>query len=414
MTESDSVESEIAGTRRDPPAAARRGIAEAARGALLIGASLMAMNAFNYVFTVLAARRLGPPDFGAFAALMGLVLVVNVVAIGIQAAAARRVASSPARSGTTVRTVRRASWQAGVVLGFLCLAGTPLTSAVLGLPDWSAAALLAPTALLLTVIGGQQGLLQGLEKWGTLGLIYLLFGTGRLILGALALWLAPTSTGAMAGVALGAALTAVAGGTLSRRLLVGTASAPEPSPRARAAFRGEAASASTMFLAFFALSSVDVIVARALLPAHDSGLYAAGLIVTKAVLFLPQFVSVVAFPRLARGGSTHVHRWGLALTLAIGGAISATVALVPAQALSLAGGSAYAPVTGRLWEFTTLGALLAGTQLLLTTALARRHLSSAWVLWVALALVVVLGWLAGSWSALLDGVLVVNALVLMA
>ena len=122
MTESDSVESEIAGTRRDPPAAARRGIAEAARGALLIGASLMAMNAFNYVFTVLAARRLGPPDFGAFAALMGLVLVVNVVAIGIQAAAARRVASSPARSGTTVRTVRRASWQAGVVLGFLCLA----------------------------------------------------------------------------------------------------------------------------------------------------------------------------------------------------------------------------------------------------------------------------------------------------
>ena len=54
-------------------------------------------------------------------------------------------------------------------------------------------------------------------------------------------------------------------------------------------------------LAFFALSSVDVIVARNVLSAESAGLYAAGLIVTKAVLFLPQFVVIISFPTLSGG-----------------------------------------------------------------------------------------------------------------
>ena len=52
-------------------------------------------------------------------------------------------------------------------------------------------------------------------------------------------------------------------------------------------------------LAFFALSNADIVVARNVLDGHDAGLYAGGLILTKAVLFLPQFVVVVAFPSMA-------------------------------------------------------------------------------------------------------------------
>ncbi len=52
-------------------------------------------------------------------------------------------------------------------------------------------------------------------------------------------------------------------------------------------------------LAFFALSNADIVVARNVLDSHDAGLYAGGLILTKAVLFLPQFVVVVAFPAMS-------------------------------------------------------------------------------------------------------------------
>ena len=52
-------------------------------------------------------------------------------------------------------------------------------------------------------------------------------------------------------------------------------------------------------LAFFAIANADVLFARALLDGTDSGYYAAGLIVAKACLFLPQFVIVIVFPSLA-------------------------------------------------------------------------------------------------------------------
>ena len=56
--------------------------------------------------------------------------------------------------------------------------------------------------------------------------------------------------------------------------------------------------------AFFGLSNADVIVARNVLDSHSAGLYAGGLILTKAVLFLPQFVVVIAFPDMAAA-----HEW---------------------------------------------------------------------------------------------------------
>ena len=56
---------------------------------------------------------------------------------------------------------------------------------------------------------------------------------------------------------------------------------------------------SHALLAFFALSNVDVVVARNVLAEHQAGLYAGGLILTKAVLFLPQFVVVIVFPSMS-------------------------------------------------------------------------------------------------------------------
>ncbi len=56
---------------------------------------------------------------------------------------------------------------------------------------------------------------------------------------------------------------------------------------------------SQVLLAFFALSNADIVIARNVLDEHDAGLYAGGLILTKAVLFLPQFVVVIAFPSMS-------------------------------------------------------------------------------------------------------------------
>jgi O-antigen/teichoic acid export membrane protein len=64
-------------------------------GSGVIAVAMGVMNLTTYGFTILAARLLGPAEYGALAAVMGLLLVVNVVSLGLQATGARRVSAAP-------------------------------------------------------------------------------------------------------------------------------------------------------------------------------------------------------------------------------------------------------------------------------------------------------------------------------
>ena len=55
-------------------------------------------NITTYGFVILAARVLGPAEYGALAAVMGVLLVVNVLSLGLQATGARRVSAAPERA----------------------------------------------------------------------------------------------------------------------------------------------------------------------------------------------------------------------------------------------------------------------------------------------------------------------------
>mgnify|MGYP006178284451 CR=1 FL=1 len=48
------------------------------RGSMVIAVSMAVMNLATYGFTVIAARLLGPSEYGALAAVMGLLLVVVI------------------------------------------------------------------------------------------------------------------------------------------------------------------------------------------------------------------------------------------------------------------------------------------------------------------------------------------------
>jgi len=69
--------------------------ARALRDGAVIAVAMAVMNVTTYAFTILAARLLGPAEYGALAAVMGLLLVVNVLSLGLQATGARRVSAAP-------------------------------------------------------------------------------------------------------------------------------------------------------------------------------------------------------------------------------------------------------------------------------------------------------------------------------
>ena len=125
-------------------------------------------------------------------------------------------------------------------------------------------------------------------------------------------------------------------------------------------------------------------VARNVLDEHDAGLYAGGLILTKAVLFLPQFVIVTAFPAMSTPGERRrALVRSLAMVLALGVVCTLGALLLSDVAMIFIGGAEYADVEDRIWLFAILGTLLAMLQLLVYAVLARQGGRSTALFWVA-------------------------------
>jgi O-antigen/teichoic acid export membrane protein len=391
-------------------AEARRGALQRLAGGSGVTVAVAVMNVTAYAFTIVAARWLGPSEFGAVGALMGLLLVLNVAGLGLQTTGARRVSTST--EGDVVLIARRVmtvTYALSLGLGLATLAAAPLVSAALDLDSTPTAALLAVTVALQTFFFGQAGVIQGERRWAPLAWLYAVNGGARLLFGLGTMAIRPDAFGAMLGVALGA-LAPVAVGTWALRSDRSLSPAPWREARRMLAELGRNARA---LLAFLGVSNADMIVARLALPSHDSGLYAGGLILTKAVLFLPQFLIVLGFPTMAAGGAARArhHPRALAVLTVLGlGAVAGT-AILPSLALVFVGGSEYSEISDLLWLFALLGLVLSLVQFLVYDAVARQDHRVLASVWVALALLAVSVAFVSSVQGLLVWALVVDSLL---
>jgi len=375
-----------------------------------IAVAMAVMNVATYGFTMVAARLLGPQAYGAFASLMATLLVITVLQLGLQATAARRIAAEPTHVAQIEKTILGVTYRASAALGVLLLLLTPVLNAVLRLDSMLTAALISVVSVPFTIMGGQAGILQGERRWQPLALIYVLSGVPRLIIGTLLVAWHPTETAAIIGTGIGACAPVVAGWWFLRDRRV--AEAPNEEHGFRRVIR-ESFHNSHVLLAFFALSNVDIVIARNVLPEHDAGLYAGGLILTKAVLFLPQFVVVIAFPSMSTSGE---RRRALTLSLGLVSVIGALVTLgaliLPRLALVFVGGQQFEEISDHLWVFAVLGTVLSMLQLLVYSVLARQGQRSVYLVWAAFLTLVVLGLTTDSLRALLTVVIIVDSVLL--
>ncbi len=379
------------------------------RAGVAVAVAMTVMNLGTYGYTMVAARLLGPRTYGEFTALMSTLLVLGVAQLGLQATAARRLAADPEHLAAVRRSTRAVTLTAATLIGIGSLLAAPLLASALHLHSLLAAALVAPAAFAMTLMGGQAGILQGERRWNALAVVYLSNGLPRLAIGtALLLWQTNATT-AMLAVCLSQFVPVVVGA-------VALGERPAMRPQAGAPGRREVAveslHASATLLTFFVLSSIDILIARNRLDAHDAGLYAAGLIVVKAVLFLPQFVMVVAFPTMSR---PEQHRRAVQLSLALvaglGLACVAGTLVLPGLAMIVAGGPAYEAIRGSLWQFALLGTTLSVLQLLVYSVLAQRSRRASVVVGIGIIALVAAGSTATDWSELLHRVLLVDAVL---
>ncbi len=351
---------------------------------VIVALALALGQAAAYAVSLVAARALGPDQFGVFTALLGILLIGSVLAMGLQAVAARRLVHVPeADRGGVAAALMRAGLVGGFAVTAATLAVTPFLRWYLEISSWPLLICVALTFVPLTWAGATYGVAQGREDYRRLAAAYALVGLGRGLGGIVG----ATVTGEVFGAILGLAVGTTVGAVVARGINIPLIQRPATR---LAGITGETAHATHALLALFVLTNVDVLLARGLLSADDAGLYGVGVIIAKVAFWLPQFVGVVLFPRFAdarRGRATVITIGAVAL---IGLSVVAGTALLPGLAVGIAGGPQYASLTPIAWLFAATGAAFALSQALLLTRLAIDDRRAVIVVWGAAVLLVVL------------------------
>src|SRR5262245_43684251 len=102
-----------------------------------IAVAIAVMNVATYAFNVLWSHLLAPTEFGGLASLLGVALVANVPALGLQATSARHAATREEGRAALRGAALAATWRTAAGVGLVCLLITPVLVAVLDVDAWA-------------------------------------------------------------------------------------------------------------------------------------------------------------------------------------------------------------------------------------------------------------------------------------
>ena len=333
--------------------------------ALWVLAATTIANVFAYGYQVVMARLLIPDDYAILTALFGILILEQLSAQVIQSATARLVAQYKATGEEAALHVFVRRWLRRIVLGaglpaLAIVVLSPFLAPALSLPTMSIA-LLGAALFVSAPLTFTGGLLQGLGRFGWFGWYFIAQALARLATG-------------VALVVLGFGVFGAFVGALSA-LIVGLAVSLVPlAPLLRAA-RGAVHEvelgaretrffllASVVMLAYAALTNVDAVASRALLPAADAGAYAATITMAKVVLFAPIAIGFLLLERTARAqargeDTDRILYVALGFVLATSGVVTVAYLAAPAALTRLIVGDQY-PLTVSLIGPYAIAALL--------------------------------------------------------
>jgi O-antigen/teichoic acid export membrane protein len=347
------------------------------------------VSGLNFLFHILISRLLGPPQYGAFTAVLNIIAVLAVPLGAVQLAVTQAVISGAGNGRVSLRslTVKATCWGLGAMV--LTEALAPLTDSFLSLG--SPFANLAMGAWIpLAVVGAVlQGALLGELRFVSVAVAsFVGGGLLRLVSGAVLVEAGFGVTGAVAATVIGQAFTTGVFLLIARREVFTKALSPVLISLRDTVLSIGAVAGCT------ALGGIDVFLARHFLVHLAAGLYAAGATAGHIAMFLPGALLTVAFPRLVAAGRTGVSvrktlTETLGLVTAVGLAALVLLAAMPGFIVDVLFGRNYAAVAGIVWIIGLTSVLLGIIAVLTYFYVARRSLA-ALSSWAGVALVIAL------------------------
>jgi O-antigen/teichoic acid export membrane protein len=365
------------------------------RAGLIVLIASFVGHAANYLFYVIAARMVTPPEFAAISALVAFGTIAMMPINGVQVAVARDVAvlrtsGTGGELSAYLRRMGRRMLITCLVLLLLISALSPVLADRLhlgsALPVILAGAWISATALLAVL----TGVTQGMERFG-----YVAFSLAG-PLGALRTLLLPLCVLAagMAGSMWAMLIASALGVAVLLRPVAGTVRAAPTQPPAMPS------TLVTMIalLAFSSLTNVDLLVAQATLGESDRAHYAGAVLLGKIALFAPSALALVLLPRATSALERGERAEGavlktMALTVACGLCVAAVLWIMPSWVLTGTFGAAYGASKPLLAPLALVMTAAAALWVHLTFAIAKRSrrmtfglVTAAVAHWVLLAL----------------------------
>lgn len=344
----------------------------------LVPFATITANVLSYFLFLGAARLLDRATYGETLALLNLVVVATIPSFAVQTVVARRTATN----AVGPRLLRTA---AAIALGcaLLMALSAPLLVEYLHLPGYLGVLGGAGSVVPLVALGFAQGVAQGNERWGLLCGAVLLMGFGRVGGGVIGLIITGTSAGVLVGTAVG---LLVASAFVLKPAIRMLGQSPVDRSQSVRSLLAETAHAAHAHGAFLLLVSLDLLIARNLLTADQAGWYAAGNVVFRAALWLPQPVATLLFAAMS-DPRRHIRavRRGLAV---VGGLVAVTVAGCLAfggLVSAVVGGANFRDLADDVWVFAVAGGALALTQFCIYAGLALQRRGRLALVWGCIA-----------------------------
>jgi O-antigen/teichoic acid export membrane protein len=351
-----------------------------AKGLIFVGAATLIGNGAAYMLSIVAARILSVPDFGAFGALLGLLVILSTLAIATQALTARRVSTALTNRTAVEGDALRLSVYIGVIIIMLGLIVAWPVSVIFQIP--AVAVAMGIASLAFVVFGSAtMGIAQGREDHSRLSAGFMANGMSRAAGGILGVVLLGSIEGAAIGILVGCFVGAlISYWIICPGLWAGSVS------RAGAAEFGHVLHA---LIVLFTLTNVDVLLARIYLPEFESGEYAVGVLLAKIAFFLPNAIVIVLFPKMTAGDSRRAVYLATALTALVGFIVTTFSLFFGPFVIRVLGGPEYVDLLGtRAWLFALEGSAFALVQVLLYARLAAQDKRAVLTVWLALIVLI--------------------------
>ena len=315
-------------------------------------------NTLNFFYHFMAARMLGPEEYAVVASLFSIIYLVSIGATTIQNVATKFTAEFKARKEDDKiacffrRGMNKLLIFSIIIFAVYC-AISPLVANFLKIPLISIL-LLGPFLIISALIPFNRGIIQGLQKFNSLGVSLIIEGIVKLFFAFLLIYLGFKANGAIFAVIIGIAVAFIF--TFVSLKFKNKAKRAGLSLDSKEVYRFTLISFVALFLAT-AIYSIDVFLVKHFFSAESAGHYAALSLLGKIVFFGATSVGMVMFPKIAemhiksKGKANDIFKKSLLFTFIISALITAVYFIFSKLIVGIVFGNEYLSIIPLLGYF---------------------------------------------------------------